>query len=136
MAYCRLFLYWPDGASPLRHVRPIVSGWFGPEKGQMNSADVLVVLPTLGDRIGTLVETLESVEAQRGSVSLTLAVVLPASAIEARALAESYGAVIVDDPKQGISAAINYGLAVRTTERCYAGVGDDDLCRAGGVAAL
>jgi hypothetical protein len=102
----------------------------------MSSPDILVVLPTLGDRIDTLKETLRSVQEQRESMSLTLAVVLPTSAIEARAVAESYGALIVDDPKQGISAAINYGLAARTTEQFYAWIGDDDLFRPGGLATL
>jgi hypothetical protein len=102
----------------------------------MNTSDILVILPTLGDRIETLKETLQSVATQRDTVSLTLAVVLPATATEARVLAESYGALIVDDPKEGISAAINYGLAARTTERFYAWIGDDDLFRLGGLAAL
>jgi glycosyltransferase involved in cell wall biosynthesis len=105
-------------------------------KGQMENADVLVVLPTLGDRIDTLKETLESIVEQRTNVTLTAAVVVPKAATEARALAESYGALIVDDPKEGISAAINRGLAARTTERFYAWVGDDDLFRPSGLATL
>lgn len=102
----------------------------------MASTDVLVVLPTLGDRIDTLRETLESVKAQRVDVSLTLVVVAPASATEARALAAEYDAVLVDDPKTGISEAINRGLAARTEERFYAWVGDDDLFRPHGLATL
>lgn len=102
----------------------------------MNTSDILVILPTLGDRIDSLKETLESVTLQCDEVALTLAVVLPASATEARALAESYDAVIVDDPREGISAAINYGLAARTTEQFYAWIGDDDLFRPGGLATL
>jgi GT2 family glycosyltransferase len=102
----------------------------------MSDPEVLVVLPTLGDRIDTLRETLESVERQRQDVDLTLVVVAPPGATEARALAASMGAVIVDDPKEGISAAINYGLAARTTESYYAWVGDDDLFRPGGLLTL
>jgi glycosyltransferase involved in cell wall biosynthesis len=102
----------------------------------MKTPDILVILPTLGDRIDSLKETLKSVVTQREDVALTLAVVLPASATEARSLAESYDAVIVDDPKQGISAAINRGLAARTTEQFYAWIGDDDLFRPGGLATL
>lgn len=102
----------------------------------MSSADVLVVLPTLGDRLESLVETLESVKAQRESVELTLVVIAPASAVEARRLAADYGAVLVDDPREGISEAINRGLAARTTERYYAWIGDDDLFRDGGLARL
>lgn len=100
------------------------------------SAELLVVLPTLGDRLEFLTQTLDSVAAQRDSIPLTLAVVSPPSAVEARALAASYGAVIVDDPKAGISAAINKGLEVRTTEEYYAWVGDDDLFLAGGLELL
>lgn len=102
----------------------------------MAEPEVLVVLPTLGDRLDTLRETLESVDAQRADVPLTLAVVLPPSATEARALAEEFGAVVVDDPKTGISAAINNGLAARTTEQYYAWIGDDDIFRPGGLALL
>ncbi|WP_424445431.1 glycosyltransferase [Microbacterium sp. CH-015] len=97
---------------------------------------ILVVLPTLGDRLEFLRETLESVAVQRSTVALTLVVVSPPSAAEARALAESYDAVLVDDPKLGISAAINCGLKARTSERYYAWIGDDDLFRPGGLARL
>ena len=41
------------------------------------------MLPTLGDRLDTLRETLESVELQRQDVTLTLVVVAPTSAVEA-----------------------------------------------------
>jgi len=102
----------------------------------MSEAEVLVVLPTLGDRLETLRETLESVQLQRADVPLTLVVVAPPGATAARALATEFGAVVVDDPKEGISAAINYGLAARTTEEYYAWVGDDDIFRPGGLATL
>lgn len=102
----------------------------------MPVSEVLVVLPTLGDRLETLRETLETVSAQRADVALTLAVVAPPGATAARALAEEYGAIIVDDPKEGISAAINCGLAARTTETYYAWIGDDDVFRPGGLATL
>ena len=94
------------------------------------------MLPTLGDRLDTLRETLDSVEAQRADVPITLVVVTPPGATAARKLSASYGAVVVDDPKEGISAAINYGLAARTTEKYYAWIGDDDIFRPGGLATL
>lgn len=97
---------------------------------------MLVVLPTLGDRLEFLRLTLESVAGQREDVDLTLVVIAPASALEARALATEFGAVVVDDPREGISEAINRGLATRTTERYYAWIGDDDLFRPGGLALL
>ncbi|WP_448809361.1 glycosyltransferase [Agromyces bauzanensis] len=97
---------------------------------------VLVVLPTLGDRLHSLRETLESVATQRESIALTLVVVSPDTATDARALALEYGAKLVDDPKTGISAAINRGLEARTVERYYAWIGDDDLFRPGGLITL
>jgi GT2 family glycosyltransferase len=97
---------------------------------------VLVVLPTLGDRLDFLAQTLESVDAQRASVDLTLVVVSPPGATAARELAARHGAVLVDDPKAGISAAINCGLRARTDERYYAWIGDDDLFLDGGLGLL
>lgn len=102
----------------------------------MNDAVVLVVLPTLGDRLETLRETLASVELQRADLPLTLAVVAPPTATAARALAAEFGAVVVDDPREGISEAINCGLRVRMAETYYAWIGDDDLFRPGGLARL
>jgi glycosyltransferase involved in cell wall biosynthesis len=102
----------------------------------MSEPEVLVVLPTLGDRLDTLRLTLDSVAAQRADITLTLVVIAPPSATAARDLAAEYGAVVVDDPKSGISAAINLGLAARTVETRYAWVGDDDLFRPGGLRRL
>jgi len=102
----------------------------------VSNAEVLVILPTLGDRLDSLAETLEAVDLQREDVSLTLVVVAPPGATAARELAAKHGATVVDDPKQGISAAINYGLAARDGEKYYAWIGDDDLFRPGGLALL
>lgn len=100
------------------------------------SPGILVVLPTLGDRIDFLKQTLDSVAQQRELVDLTLVVVSPPSATAARELAESYGATLVDDPKTGISAAINRGLEARNGERYYAWIGDDDLFLPAGLSTL
>ena len=97
---------------------------------------VLVVLPTLGDRIDLLAITLKTVDAQRADVDLTLAVVIPPAAAEARALAEAHGALLIDDPRLGLTGAINSGIAARTDEEFYAWIGDDDLFRDGGLAQL
>jgi GT2 family glycosyltransferase len=97
---------------------------------------VLVVLPTLGDRLGTLEETLHTIDAQRSEVDLTLALVLPASATEAIRLGNEHGALIVDDPKKGISRAINAGIEAATDEQFYAWMGDDDLFRPRGLRRL
>jgi len=102
----------------------------------VSNAEVLVILPTLGDRLDTLAETLDAVDLQRNDVALTLVVVAPPGATAARELAVRHGAVLVDDPKEGISAAINYGLAARNGEKYYAWIGDDDLFRPGGLVLL
>ena len=102
----------------------------------MSDGKVLVVLPTLGDRLTYLEETLSTIDAERARVELTLAVVLPAGAIQARSIAEAHQAVIVEDPRRGISEAINAGIRAATTEEYYAWIGDDDLFRPGALAQL
>lgn len=103
---------------------------------ETNANRILVVLPTLGDRLETLHETLKSIDRQRDDVNLRLALVAPESATKARKLGVSYGATIVDDPKTGISDAINCGIAARNDEEFYAWMGDDDLYRDGGLLIL
>jgi hypothetical protein len=100
------------------------------------SPRILVVLPTLGDRLDTLRETLTTIENQKRDVALRLVLVAPVGATEARALALEFGATVVDDPKTGISDAINCGIQARETEVFYAWIGDDDLFRDGGLKRL
>lgn len=100
------------------------------------SGSILVVLPTLGERLDTFRTTLISIDSQRESVDLTLVVVMPGSAKTAKELALEYGAVVVDDPKTGISNAINTGINQRTNEKYYAWMGDDDLFRPNGLFIL
>lgn len=97
---------------------------------------VLVVLPTLGQRMATLRDALESVAAQRGEVDLRLVVVLPVSATDARTLALTFGADLVDDPKRGLAGAMNAGVEARSGEKFYVGLGDDDLLRPHGIKTL
>jgi len=97
---------------------------------------VLVVLPTLGDRPAYLEETLRTVDAERAQVDLTLVVVLPTGAAEARSIAQAHQAVIIEDPRHGISEAINAGIRAATTEEYYAWIGDDDLFRPGALTHL
>lgn len=111
----------------------------GDKNSQFESADgarILVVLPTLGERLDTLRETLEAIDAQRHQVALRLVVVAPEGAQPAREMASGFGATIVDDPKTGISEAINRGIQAREGEEFYAWMGDDDLFRQGGLAKL
>ena len=102
----------------------------------MSPPDILVVLPTLGTRNTLLQSALESVDAQRSEVSLTLVVVCPAEATEARDMAAHWGAHVVDDPGQGMSEAMNAGRRVATTERFTIWLGDDDSYLPGGLATL
>src|SRR5660398_17841 len=66
--------------------------------------------------MGNLEAALGTIDAQRADVELTLAVVLPSGAVAARALAEQHGAVVVEDPRRGISEAINAGIGAATDE--------------------
>jgi GT2 family glycosyltransferase len=100
------------------------------------SSDILVVIPTLGDRLALLERALQSIDTQRRDVNLTLVMVVPASKRSARALGKKFGALLVSDPGHGMSAAINVGLAQRTSEQLYIWIGDDDQFRPGGLAAL
>lgn len=97
---------------------------------------ILVVLPTLGERLDTFRLTLLSIEQQKHDVGVRLVVVVPKTAEKARAIAVSFGAELVDDPGTGISAAINQGLMARKGEEFYSWMGDDDLFRPGGLLKL
>jgi glycosyltransferase involved in cell wall biosynthesis len=96
---------------------------------------VLVVMPTLGERLDTLEESLNSVTTQDG-VCARLVVVVPETATEAREMAERFDATIVDDPRRGLSAAVNAGVAARKDETYYAWLNDDDFYAPGALARL
>jgi len=101
-----------------------------------DTADVLVVLPTLGDRLDTLERALTSAQSSVQDVTTRILVVVPKSKRKARALAKRYGAEIVDDPGRGMSAAINAGLNRRAGETHYIWLGDDDYYRPRGLSTL
>lgn len=101
-----------------------------------NTADVLVVLPTLGDRLDTLLETLISIDNQRKEVNLRTVVVIPPNAKKARLICAEMGVEVVDDFGGGISEATNRGLQHHKGEKYYAWMGDDDLFRDGGLSEL
>jgi len=98
--------------------------------------DVLVVLPTLGTRNDRLRHALASIDEQRKDLSVTVALVVPADATEARNIALEHGATIVDDPGRGMSAAMNAGRGIWTTEKATIWLGDDDSYEPGGLATL
>jgi len=97
---------------------------------------LLVVLPTLGDRLEFLEATLQSCKELAEHVPTTVAMVVPARAEPARGLGRHYGAVLIDDPGTGMADAVNAGLERRTTEDFYVWVGDDDELVPAGVLAL
>ena len=82
----------------------------------MAPASVLVVLPTLGDRLEFLETTLRSCRDLAGLVTTTVAMVVPTGAVQARALGSQCGVVLIDDPGSGMADAVNAGLGARTSE--------------------
>jgi GT2 family glycosyltransferase len=93
-----------------------------------------MVVPTLGRRIDHLELCLESITSQ-GLAGVDLVLVAPESS-EVDALAQRYGARVVADPRRGISGALNAGFDAALPGTAYVGwLGDDDLLRAGSLAA-
>jgi len=89
------------------------------------SNEVLIVIPTLGQRIGFLTQTLESIHSQ--SVPADIILVTPAKATQARELATSFGAKVLDDPGS-LPKAINLGVEAAKAHHAYVNwLGDDDL---------
>ena len=102
----------------------------------MAPAALLVVLPTLGDRLEFLDSALRSCEDLATRLPTTVAMVVPAGAVQARALGSQYGALLVDDPGAGMAGAVNAGLAARRSEDFYVWLGDDDELVPSGVVKL
>jgi glycosyltransferase involved in cell wall biosynthesis len=100
------------------------------------TSDILVVLPTLGDRPEKLQRALSSVDAQRPDVSVRVVVVIPEDKKDALPDALADRVEIVTDPHRGMSAAINAGLSARAGEQFYIWLGDDDYYQQGGLATL
>ena len=98
---------------------------------QTGRADVLLVIPTLGQRIGYLRETLASIRKQ--GVQADIAVVTRQTATEARQLAEEFDAHVLDDPG-GLPAAINLGVGAMGDEYTFVNwLNDDDLLTPGSL---
>ena len=100
----------------------------------MQTISVMVVLPTLGDRPESLEIALASCETIPAGISVTVAVVTPTAATEARQIAQRHGAVVIDDPASGMADAINAAIATRTIEKYYIWLGDDDVLVGAGIA--
>lgn len=91
-----------------------------------NPPEILVIIPTLGERLEYLQLALESIKNQ-APIRFDIMVVLPLKNKTAVALAKKYGAIIVDDPG-GMSAALNLGIANTKPHHKYiVWMGDDDI---------
>lgn len=97
---------------------------------------LLVVIPTLGNRIEFLNNALESCTDLAQRVPLRVCVVVPRDAWQARTIAAGAGATVVDDPGGGMADAVNRALGTVGNEEFYVWLGDDDSLVAEGVSAL
>lgn len=100
----------------------------------MTSPRVLIVVPTLGRRLGYLAQTLASIAAQHDEPA-DVVVVAPDEATQARAIAVEAGATVVDEGEpRGMAAAINAGWRAGGGQHDYIGwLGDDDLLTPGSL---
>ncbi|QWF20628.1 glycosyltransferase [Nocardioides sp. LMS-CY] len=96
---------------------------------------VLVVMPTLGERPDTLTDAMRSALDQEG-VDVRLVLVVPTGASDARESARELGVDVIDDPRRGLTAAVNAGIAARLDEDYYAWLNDDDLLMPGALTHL
>lgn len=93
---------------------------------------VLMVVPTLGERPGLLRLSLTSIRAQDG-VDLDLVLVAPPSPPISE-IGREFGGRVVEDPRRGLSAALNVGIEAAGPDSTYFGwLGDDDLLRPGAL---
>ena len=101
----------------------------------MNTVSVMVVLPTMGNRLESLALALESCATLPAHIAPTVVVVAPEGATPARQLALRHDAIVIDDPGSGMADAINAAIATRADEKYYIWVGDDDVLVGAGIAA-
>jgi GT2 family glycosyltransferase len=89
------------------------------------ASEVLIVIPTLGQRLDFLRETLVSIRNQ--SVRADITMVVPADAQQARSLATEFECSLLDDPGS-LPAAINLGISSAQPHHLFVNwLGDDDL---------
>lgn len=100
---------------------------------QRGSFRVLVAIPTLGERLGTLERTLASIRGQQG-IPVDIVIVCKKASPDLRSAAAHCGALIVQSDGH-ISEAINVGLATADESHRYmAWLGDDDMLRPDALA--
>ena len=100
----------------------------------MSIPSVMIVLPTLGERLPSLELALDSCSSIPTNISATVFLVSPSQATKARALGATYGAVIVEDPGSGMAGAINAAVQAGGNYSYYVWLGDDDLVVGEGIA--
>ena len=102
----------------------------------LESPRLMIVVPTLGERLQFLSEALASCDPLTSRGIARVVVIVPLGAQDARELARSSGASVVDDLGTGMADAINSALATRAGEDYYVWIGDDDRLVAENVGAL
>jgi len=99
---------------------------------KMNKPRVLVVIPTLGQRLEYLKIALDSISIQEEPADI--AVIYPLSNKKASALIGHYNAMQLDDPGT-MSGAVNVGIqAAKPWHEYIVWIGDDDLLYPGSLA--
>lgn len=98
----------------------------------MAHAHVLVVIPTLGERLEYLTVALESIRTQ--GVKCDIALIYPKRKVKIKNLGTKYGVKHLDDPGS-ISAAINLGIeSANQHHKFIVWIGDDDFLMPNSIA--
>ncbi|MDA8777053.1 glycosyltransferase [Pontimonas sp.] len=102
----------------------------------MTKPTIMVVLPSLGERLEYLARALASCTKLSEFAEVTITLVVPDVASEARVLGHRHQARVLSDPGNGMSAAINTALGSRDGQTYYIWLGDDDELVAEGIRDL
>lgn len=93
---------------------------------KINKPRVLITLPTLGERVDLLEETLKSIVEQKNT-KLDILLVFPKHKRTIYELSKKYNTLIAEDPGT-LSGALNVGVNMLNNDYDYFGwLGDDDL---------
>ena len=94
-------------------------------------AEILIIVPTLGERLKYLEHTLNSIRSQTCPVDIV--VVAPSTNVQVNAIANAYSCEIVPDPGS-LPAAINLGAERAAPHHRFINwIGDDDLLTSGSL---
>ncbi len=96
-------------------------------------SSVLFVVPTIGQRIDLLRQSLKSIASQKPQAPDI--VVVGSEKPEIKKIVKEFGATLAKDPRSGLSGAINAGFALAKPWHKYGSwMGDDDLLRPRAIA--